>query len=116
VSGSSSVRSALVLVLALGVLGALAFVAKGGPAALTAAPATSQAPGITVEFFGWSHYRLTSPSGKVVVTNPYIVGNPDAAITLDEANALPTDLILIATATRTRWARAWRSRRPPAPR
>jgi L-ascorbate metabolism protein UlaG (beta-lactamase superfamily) len=100
VSGRSSVLSALVLVLALGGLGTLAFATKAGPPALTAAPVAaapaSQSPGITVEYLGWSHYRLTSPSGKVVVTNPYIVGNPDAAITLDEAITLPTDLIVVA--------------------
>src|SRR5438105_4677796 len=67
---------------------------------LTAAPGArvlgNQDSGITLEFLGHSHYRLTSPSGKVVVTNPYITGNPDAAITLDEAKGLRTDLIVVA--------------------
>jgi L-ascorbate metabolism protein UlaG (beta-lactamase superfamily) len=90
----------LALVLALGVLGTLAFATKASPAALTAAPGArvldSQNSGITLEFLGHSHYRLTSPSGKVVVTNPYVTGNPDAAVTLDEAKALRTDLIVVA--------------------
>jgi L-ascorbate metabolism protein UlaG (beta-lactamase superfamily) len=98
-SGRSSLLSGVVLVLALAMLGALAFALKGEPAARTAAPTAAgpdrQGSGITVEFLGHSHYRLTSPTGRVVVTNPYINGNPDAAITLEDANARRTDLILV---------------------
>jgi L-ascorbate metabolism protein UlaG (beta-lactamase superfamily) len=91
--------SSVVLLLAVGLIGALAGaalvgrapVAPGAPSAGVAA----QGPGVTVEFFGWSHYRLTSPTGKVIVTNPFINGNPDAAITLDEAIARGADLILV---------------------
>jgi L-ascorbate metabolism protein UlaG (beta-lactamase superfamily) len=84
----------------MGVLGALALATKADPSVLSAAPgaraAGSQGSGITVEYLGWSHYRLTSPSGKVVVTNPYVVGNPDAALSLDEVIARGADLILVA--------------------
>ena len=78
----------------------------GAPAPSGAAPAQgvgaqgagTPASGITVEWLGWSHYRLTSPSGKVVVTNPRIERSPDVPITLDEALALRTDLIVVADA------------------
>ena len=99
-SGKSSLLSAVGMVLAIAVLGSLAVALKPDPAVLTLAPgarvANNQGSGITVEYLGWSHYRLTSPNGRVVVTNPYINGNPDAAVTLDEAIARRTDLILIA--------------------
>ena len=89
--------SSLILVAAIAVVGSLALVARlGAPPTPTAAPA-SQGSGITVEYLGWSHYRLTSPTGKVVVTNPFING-PDSAITLDEAIARGADLILPADA------------------
>jgi hypothetical protein len=99
VSGKLSRLSSVLLILALAAFGTLAVVALGGPA-LASTPAAArggaQASGITVEYLGWSHYRLTSPSGKVVVTNPFIDGNPDAAVTLDEAIARGADIIVVA--------------------
>ena len=102
----ASVLSSLVLVLAVALMGTLVVTTRVEPttpaAALRPGPASSarsteaQGSGITVEFLGHSHYRLTSPSGKVVVTNPYIVGNPDAALTVEEAIARRTDIILVA--------------------
>src|SRR4029077_7089763 len=88
--------SSLGLILAIASAGALALAARGSLGVSTGAGGASvsaQDSGITVEFLGWSHYRLTSPSGKVVVTNPYITNNPDAAVTLDEALAKRTDII-----------------------
>jgi hypothetical protein len=78
----------MALLAILAVVASLAFLAVGGPASLPTAgrpsvAASAQGSGITVEFLGWSHYRLTSPTGKVVVTNPFITNNADAAITLD---------------------------------
>ena len=52
--------------------------------------------GVTVEFRGWSHFKLTSPTGKVILTNPFITNNADAAVTLDEAIAESVDIILVA--------------------
>src|ERR1700687_4926347 len=44
------------------------------------APAGQPAGGsVTVEWFGWSHYRFPSPAGKVVLTNPF-TSNPDSPI------------------------------------
>src|SRR5919199_231363 len=86
----------LVLVALIAVSGSLALVARLGPTAtLTAAP-TAQNSGITVEYRGWSHYKLTSPTGKIVITNPFITNNPDAAVTLDEAIAQGADMIVVA--------------------
>jgi L-ascorbate metabolism protein UlaG (beta-lactamase superfamily) len=87
------------LVLAIAGAAALAVAARGSLGPQTGAPdarAEAQGNGIQVEFLGWSHYRLTSPSGKVIVTNPYITNNPDAATTLDEAMGRRTDIILVA--------------------
>jgi len=87
--------SSLMLVAAIAVIGSLALVARlGAPPTPTATPAP-QDSGITVEYLGWSHYRLTSPTGKVVVTNPFI-NSPDSAITLDEAIARGADIIVVA--------------------
>ena len=57
-------------------------------------PAAAHAQGgeVTVEWFGWSHFRLTSPNGKIIHLNPFIQGNPDAAISLDDITKV--DLIL----------------------
>jgi L-ascorbate metabolism protein UlaG (beta-lactamase superfamily) len=90
----SWISSALLLSV-LATLASAALLARlGTPPAPTAAPSL-QNSGITVEFLGWSHYRLTSPTGKVVVTNPFVNG-PDSALTLDEAIARGADIIVVA--------------------
>jgi L-ascorbate metabolism protein UlaG (beta-lactamase superfamily) len=93
--------SSAVLVVGLAILGSLAATVLVGsrplaPAAPGAQATGAQGSGITVEFLGWSHYRLTSPTGKVILTNPFITNNADAAITLDEAIARGADIILVA--------------------
>ncbi len=62
------------------------------PSALKAA-IHGQAPSVKVEWFGWSFFRLTSPNGKVILTNPFITGNADASVTLDDITK--ADLILV---------------------
>jgi L-ascorbate metabolism protein UlaG (beta-lactamase superfamily) len=63
----------------------------------TAAPAPAKAQeGLTLEWFGWSHFRFTSPTGKIIHTNPFINGNPDAAISLDDITR--AELVLAADA------------------
>jgi L-ascorbate metabolism protein UlaG (beta-lactamase superfamily) len=59
-------------------------------------PPAAQAQGgaVTLEWFGWSHFRLTSVNGKVILLNPFITGNPDAAISVDDI--AQADLILPA--------------------
>jgi L-ascorbate metabolism protein UlaG (beta-lactamase superfamily) len=66
-------------------------VAIGGP---TASPVQSQETAPTLEWFGWSNFRLTAPNGKVIFINPFINGNPDAAISVDDIQK--ADLILAA--------------------
>jgi L-ascorbate metabolism protein UlaG (beta-lactamase superfamily) len=59
-----------------------------------ATPAAAQAGEVTLEWFGWSHFRLTSPNGKVIIINPFLT-NPDSTMSLDDlTNAqliLPAD-------------------------
>ncbi len=62
--------------------------------ALPAPPSAAQEGAVTLEWFGWSHFRLTSVNGKVILINPYIDGNPDAAISVDDITK--ADLILPA--------------------
>jgi L-ascorbate metabolism protein UlaG (beta-lactamase superfamily) len=71
-------------------LTALAVTTAGGG---LAAPAAQPAGKVTVEWFGWSHYRFTSPNGKVVLTNPF-TSNPDSPIT--PADIDKADLIVVA--------------------
>jgi len=58
----------------------------------TATPAYAEGD-VTLEWFGWSHFRLTSPTGKVILLNPFLT-NPDSTISLDDVNKV--DLILPA--------------------
>lgn len=85
----------LALLALVAAVASLALVARlGSPAAPTAAP-TVQNAGVTAEYLGWSFYRLTSPTGKVVLTNPF-VNNPDAPVTLDEVTGRGADLIVVS--------------------
>src|SRR3954452_10492822 len=59
-------------------------------------PATSPAyaqGAVTLEWFGWSHFRLTSPNGKIMHINPFVT-NPDSTVSLDDISTV--DLILPA--------------------
>jgi len=64
-----------------------------GQTALPGATARAQTGPVKVEWLGWSFYRFTSPTGKVILTNPFITGNADAAVTLEEITQ--ADLILV---------------------
>src|ERR1041384_7218731 len=68
---------------------AVVFVSAG-----SAAPAAQSAGGtVSVEWFGWSHYRFTSPTGKVILTNPF-TSNPDSPIKPEDIEK--ADLIVVA--------------------
>lgn len=54
----------------------------------------AQSGEVKVEWLSWSFYRLTSPTGKVVLLNPFITGNPDAVIT-PTTEITQADLILV---------------------
>jgi len=58
-----------------------------------AAPADQASGQVKVEWFGWSHYRFTSPTGKVVLTNPF-TSNPDSPIKAEDVDK--ADLIVVA--------------------
>ena len=77
-------------VLRLLVLAALVLSSGAGLAPAAAQQATPQAGAVTLEWLGWSHFRLTSPSGKVILINPF-VENPDSPVTLEDITA--ADLI-----------------------
>lgn len=81
--------------------GAMAFTASGlgrplaaaqesTPGAASGTPAAGDE--VTVEWLAWSFFRLTSPTGKVILINPWIEGNPDGVIGL--ADVTRADLIL----------------------
>lgn len=61
-------------------------------ATLLAPVAGAQGGAVTVEWFGWSHFRLTSVNGKVILLNPFVT-NPDSPVSLDDITK--ADLILV---------------------
>lgn len=54
-------------------------------------PALAQGGTVTLEWFGWSFFRLTSVNGKVILLNPFLT-NPDSTLSLDDLAT--ADLIL----------------------
>ena len=56
-------------------------------------PAGGGNPG-TLEYLGWSHFRITSGQGKVILINPFINGNPDSIVKLEDITK--ADVILVA--------------------
>jgi L-ascorbate metabolism protein UlaG (beta-lactamase superfamily) len=69
----------------------------GGAVAVMLAGWAGQAPAqsgpVKMEWLSWSIFRFTSPTGKVVVTNPFVT-NPDSPVKVD---AFPkVDVILVA--------------------
>src|SRR3954462_883172 len=62
-----------------------------GLAQPAAQPASTGA--VTMEWFGWSMFRFTSPTGKVILTNPF-TSNPDSPIKPEDIEH--ADLIVVA--------------------
>src|SRR5579864_8630536 len=58
-------------------------------------PAAGFAAGdpVKLEWFSWSIFRLTSPTGKIVLTNPFVT-NPDSKVKV--ADFPKADVILVA--------------------
>jgi L-ascorbate metabolism protein UlaG (beta-lactamase superfamily) len=78
-----------IVVLLFGIVAAAAVV--GGNA--QAAGAASQPAGeVKMEWLGWSHFRFTSPTGKVILTNPF-TANPDSPLKTEDITQ--ADLILV---------------------
>src|SRR6266852_9091607 len=61
-------------------------------AAWSAAALAQQKP-VTLEYFSWSIFRLTAPSGEVILTNPF-VANPDSPVKV--ADFPKVDVIVVA--------------------
>jgi L-ascorbate metabolism protein UlaG (beta-lactamase superfamily) len=62
-------------------------------AVASVASAQSTGGSVQVEWLGWSHYRITTPNGKVILTNPF-TANPDSPVKADEVTK--ADLIVVA--------------------
>lgn len=60
---------------------------------LWSAAALAQQKPVTLEFFSWSIFRLTSPSGEVLLTNPFVT-NPDSPVKV--ADFPKVDAIVVA--------------------
>jgi hypothetical protein len=58
--------------------------------------ALAQADNVKLEWITWSFFRITSPAGKVIITNPFITGNPDAAAGIRLEEVGKPNLILLA--------------------
>jgi len=74
---------------------------------LAAAAAAALTPGalaqggpVKLEWITWSFFRFTTSGGKVILTNPFITGNPDAAAGIKLEEVGKADLILVTDAHR----------------
>jgi L-ascorbate metabolism protein UlaG (beta-lactamase superfamily) len=85
-AGQRALAALLVIGVALAAIVMIALVPS-------AEPALAQGGAVTLEWFGWSHFRLTSPNGKVILLNPFLT-NPDSTMSLDDLSTV--DLILPA--------------------
>lgn len=62
--------------------------------------ALAQSGAVKLEWITWSFFRFTTPGGKVILTNPFITGNPDAAAGINLEEVGKADLILFTDAHR----------------
>ena len=60
---------------------------------LWSAAAVAQQKPVTLEYFSWSIFRLTAPSGEIILTNPFVT-NPDSPVKV--ADFPKVDGILVA--------------------
>lgn len=74
------------LVLAMGLVMTLALLGWLAGAQAQSAP-------VKMEWLSWSIFRFTSPTGKVVLTNPFVM-NPDSPVKVDDFPKV--DVILVA--------------------
>jgi L-ascorbate metabolism protein UlaG (beta-lactamase superfamily) len=58
-----------------------------------AGQAPAQSGAVKMEWLSWSIFRFTSPTGKIVVTNPFVT-NPDSPVKVDSFPKV--DVILVA--------------------
>jgi len=74
-------------------LGALSVVFVAAWLLAAAAGAGAQSAPVKMEWLSWSHFRFTSPGGKVILTNPFVT-NPDSPI--KAGDIAKADIILVA--------------------
>ena len=60
---------------------------------LASSAAIAQPKPVTLEYFSWSIFRLTAPSGEVILTNPFVT-NPDSPVKV--ADFTKVDGIVVA--------------------
>ncbi|MBI4330368.1 MAG: MBL fold metallo-hydrolase [Chloroflexi bacterium] len=90
-------RRAINLLLVVAMIVAMAGVLKFGladrltPVGRAANGTQIEAP--TLEWLGWSHFRVTTSTGKVILFNPFITGNADASVKLEDITK--ADIILV---------------------
>lgn len=66
-------------------------------AALAAVPALAQSPRVEVLWLGQSAFRITTPGGKVIVTDPWLVKNPITPAEYKDLGKLgKVDLLLVS--------------------
>lgn len=75
--------------IATNVVGAL----LGAALVLTSSGAAAQQKPVTLEYFSWSIFRLTAPTGEVILTNPFVT-NPDSPVKV--ADFPKVDAIVVA--------------------
>ncbi len=77
-----------------GVVPAWVLAALVSVAILMPAGPSRAAEDVTIEWLTWSFFRITTPGGKVILTNPWYT-NPDSSTTLDDIPE--ADIILVPT-------------------
>lgn len=65
----------------------------GGAALVWPAAVLAQQKPVTLEYFSWSIFRLTAPTGEVLLTNPFVT-NPDSPVKV--ADFAKVDVIVVA--------------------
>jgi L-ascorbate metabolism protein UlaG (beta-lactamase superfamily) len=71
----------------------LVVAAIAGLLALASSAVLAQQKPVTLEYFSWSIFRLTAPSGEVILTNPFVT-NPDSSVKV--ADFPKVDAIVVA--------------------
>ena len=64
-----------------------------GGICFASSPAIAAGNPVKIEWFSWSIFRMTSPTGKVVLTNPFVT-NPDSPAKVEDSPK--ADVIVVA--------------------
>ncbi len=77
-----------------GVVSALVLAVLVSIAVLMSVGSSRAAGEVKIEWLTWSFFRITTPGGKVILTNPWYT-NPDSSINLDDIPK--AEIILVPT-------------------